>query len=71
MTSKGDNNEEINNIASYYSLTIPSTTTEEEEESDPTYINFIKTDDRSIYEKRATAIRDSIKSLDNSLISSV
>ncbi len=67
MTSKGDNNEEINNIASYYSLTIPSTTTEEEEESDPTYINFIKTDDRSIYEKRATAIRDSIKSLDGNM----
>ncbi|HBD05891.1 MAG TPA: hypothetical protein DCY93_00575 [Firmicutes bacterium] len=64
MTSKDSSNNEVNNIAAYYSLDIPSTTSEEETDVKPTYINFIKTDDRSIYEKRATTIRESIKAFD-------
>jgi len=67
MTSTDSSNNEVNNIAEYYSLDIPSTTSEEETDTKPTYINFIKTDDRSIYEKRATTIRNSIKSFDSNM----
>lgn len=66
MTSTGGEGETINNIAEYYDLTIPSTTTEDTD-AKPTYINFIKTDDRSIYETRATAVRDSIKAFDSNM----
>lgn len=46
----------------YYNLDIPSTT-DRDPDLEPTYINFIKTDNRKTYTDRATEIKDASKNV--------
>lgn len=58
--------EDVNKIVDYYKIEIPSTT-DRDETASPTYINYIKTDERSVYESRADAIRNEVKAIDSNM----
>lgn len=66
MTSSGENGTTVNNLVDYYKIEIPSTT-DRDETATPTYINYIKTDDRTVYEERAKDIRDEVKAIDTNM----
>lgn len=64
MTSTDSDGNEVSNIAEYYKIEIPSTT-DVDPEAPTTFINFLKTDDRTVYDKRAEKIRTSLKAMDS------
>lgn len=64
--STTENGQTVNNIAEYYKIEIPSTT-DTDTAAKTTFINFLKTDDRTVYDARANTIRDSIKGMDKNM----
>lgn len=59
--------ENMDKISNYYTLDIPSTSSDETPSTEATYINFVKTDDRNVYNDRADAIRSVLKTVDNNM----
>ena len=57
----------MDKISDYYTLDIPSTSSDETPSTEATYINFVKTDDRNVYNDRADAIRSVLKTVDNNM----